>query len=73
MVDRARSEMVQEAILEFHHGIARMSERKRSSMLRAFDELTPKIPVRPAAAADRELAQLRVGRRTGGRGRFRAG
>jgi hypothetical protein len=64
---RPKSEIVREAILEFHHRIGRLSERERSSMLRAFDELIPKIPVRPAAAADRELAQLRVARRTGGR------
>jgi hypothetical protein len=36
-------------------------------MLRVFDELVPNIPTRPAAAVDRELAELRKSRRTGGR------
>jgi hypothetical protein len=61
------SEIVREAIIEFHRRVGRLSERERSSMLRAFDELVPQIPVRPATAVDRELAQLGVARRTGGR------
>jgi hypothetical protein len=64
-----KSEIVREAILEFHERIGRLSERERTSMLRAFDELIPKIPARPATAVDRELADVRRARRTGGRGK----
>ena len=39
-----KSEIVREAILEFHDCIGRPSERERTSMLRAFDDLVPKIP-----------------------------
>jgi len=37
------------------------------SVLRDFDELVPRIPSRPAAAVDREPADLRKPRRAGGR------
>lgn len=63
----AKSEIVREAIMEFHDRLGKLSERERSKMLRAFDELVPRIPERPAATADRELAELRRARKTGGR------
>jgi hypothetical protein len=63
-----KSEIVREAIIEFHDRIGRLSERERTSMLRAFDELIPKIPARPVAAVDQELSHLRKARRNGGRG-----
>lgn len=62
-----KSEIVREAIIEFHDRIGRLSERERTGMLRIFDELIPKIPARPAAAVTRELTQLRSARRNGGR------
>ena len=37
----------------------RLTEREPSSMLRAFDELIPKIPARSSAVVDRELSDLR--------------
>jgi hypothetical protein len=43
-----KSEIVREAILEFHDRIGRLSEREHASMLRAFDELIPKIPPPPS-------------------------
>ena len=64
-----KSEIVREAILEFHDRIGRLSERERTSMLRAFDELIPKIPARPTEAVDRELSDVRRARRAGGRGK----
>jgi hypothetical protein len=63
----AKSEIVREAILEFHERIGRLSDRERSRMLSAFDELVPQIPERSAAAVDEELAELRRARKTGGR------
>lgn len=63
----SKSEVVREAILEFHARIGRMGERERIGMLRAFDELVPQIPDRDAESVDRELADLRLARRAGGR------
>ncbi len=64
---RPKSEIVREAILEFYDRIGMLSERERSNMLRAFDELVPKIPVRPASAVRREIADVRRARKGGGR------
>jgi hypothetical protein len=47
--------------------IGRLSERERVSMLRAFDELVPKISGRAAAKVEKELSEIREARRTGGR------
>ncbi len=62
-----KSEIVREAILEFHERIGRLSEKERSRMLSAFDELVPRIPERSAAAVDEEIAEIRHVRKTGER------
>jgi hypothetical protein len=36
-------------------------------MLKAFDELVPRIPKRPARTADQERRAIRLARRAGGR------
>lgn len=66
-LQRSKSEIVREAVLDYGTRIDRLSERERARMLAAFDELVPNIPDRPAAAVDGELAQLRTARETGGR------
>lgn len=62
-----KSEVVREAIMEFHDRLGRLSDRERLRMLRVFDELVPSIPSRSAAEVKRELAELRRSRRAGGR------
>src|SRR4051794_25879833 len=64
---RPKSEVVREAILEFHDRMGKLSERERVSMLRAFDELVPKISGGAATKVEKELSEIREGRRTGGR------
>src|SRR3954465_10637586 len=64
---KPKSEIVREAILEFYDRIGRLSERERLGMLRAFDELVPKIPSRSAAELDHELSAVRKARKRGGR------
>lgn len=64
---KPKSEIVREAIREFHARIGRLSEGERIRMLRAFDELVPKISSRSAAEVDRELLALRKARQMGGR------
>ena len=63
----AKSEVVREAILDFHDRLGRLSERERTAMLRTFDELVARIPKRSARAVDRELAEVRRARKAGGR------
>lgn len=62
-----KSEVVREAIIEFHHRLGKLSERERSALLRTFDEVVPRIPAGAATAVDVELAELRRTRRLGGR------
>jgi hypothetical protein len=63
----SKSEVVRDAIMDFHDRLGRLSERERSTMLRTFDELLPKIPARRPAAVARELGEIRKARRSGGR------
>ena len=63
----AKSEIVREAIMEFHDRIGRLSDRERSKMLHTFDELVPRIPKRSAAGVDSELAEVRRARKAAGR------
>jgi len=64
---KPKSEVVREAILEFHDRIGRLSERERLAQLRAFDEMVPRIPPRDVRQVERELRAIRQARRTGGR------
>lgn len=64
---KPKSEIVREAIREFYDRIGRLSERERAGMLRAFDELVPKIPSRSATEVDGELSTIKKARKMGGR------
>jgi len=69
---KPKSEVVREAIHDFHERTGRLSERERRRMLQAFDDLVPRIPARPAAEVDKELRAVRRARRAGGRRRREA-
>jgi len=64
---KPKSEVVREAILEFHDRIGLLSERERLALLRAFDEMIPRIPRRDVRQVERELRAIRQARRSGGR------
>lgn len=64
---KPRSEVVRLAIRDYAGRIGRLSEEERSQALRAFDELVPRIPPRPAAAVEREIRAVRTARRQAGR------
>src|SRR5258708_957886 len=63
-----KSQVVREAILEYHARMGRMSDRDRLEKLRLFDAFVPKTPLRSAAAIARELKKIRLARRSGRRG-----
>jgi hypothetical protein len=63
----AKSQVVREAIQEFHDRIGRLSEQERVAMLRVFDEVVPRIPARNPESVQRELREIRAARRRGGR------
>lgn len=64
---KPKSEVVREAIEDFHQRIGRLSERERLRMLQVFDEMVPRIPARSRAAVNKELQEIRRSRRAGGR------
>lgn len=65
---KPRSAVVRLAIRDYAERIGRLGEDERVQLLRAFDELVPRIPARPAAAVEREIKAVRAARRQGGRG-----
>ena len=64
---KPKSEIVRDAIQDFHERIGQLSERERRQMLRTFDTFVPKIPMRPINEVESEIEELRLARRTGGR------
>jgi hypothetical protein len=62
-----QSQVVREAVQEYHARIGKLREDERRRMLEDFDRLVPLIPSRPRAAVKKELAAIRASRRRGGR------
>jgi predicted transcriptional regulator len=62
-----KSEVVREAVQDYHLRIGKLSEAERRRMLADFDRLVPMIPDRPAADVDKEIDEIRKARRRGGR------
>lgn len=60
----SQSEIVRQAIMEFHDRMGRLSDFERSKILRAFDALIPQIPERSAAEVQAELAEVRRARKS---------
>ena len=63
----SRSRVVREAVSEYARQIGNLTEAERKRLLQVFDEVTARIPSRPEADVDRELAAIRKARRRGGR------
>ena len=64
---KPKSEIVREAIQEYHEHIDRLSESEKQRMLKALDELAKLPPTRTQAEVDAELKEIRRARRHGGR------
>lgn len=64
---KPKSEVVREAIAEFHAKSDRLSEADRLRMLRIVDEMATEPPTRSREEAEREKAEVRRARRSGGR------
>jgi hypothetical protein len=62
-----KSQVVREAVEDYYERLGKMSEQERKRMLRIFDEVVPKIPARALKEVRRELKEIRVARRLGGR------
>ncbi len=66
-LSRPRSEIVRDAINDYHARLDRLSDEERDRMLRAFDTLLPAVALRSREEVDRELREIRAARRGGGR------
>lgn len=64
---KPKSEVVREAIREFHVKSDRLSEAERQRLLRIMKRILAEPPTRTQAEVDRELRELRRARRSGGR------
>jgi metal-responsive CopG/Arc/MetJ family transcriptional regulator len=64
---KPKSEVVREAIREYDAKSDRLSESERVRMLRVIDEIMKRPPTRSQRDADREIAEIRRARRSGGR------
>ena len=64
---KPKSQVVREAVSEYHERIGRLSARERLEKLRLLDALLPLIPSRGRGATQRELKAIREARRSGGR------
>lgn len=66
---KPKSEVVRDAIADYHDRVGRLSEAERRRLLSAFDHLVPAIPDRSAEHVAREIRAVREARRSGGRKR----
>jgi hypothetical protein len=64
---KPKSQIVREAVANYHSRIGRLSESERQRMLKVFDTLVPRIPARPQREVEAELREVRRARRSGGR------
>ena len=65
---KPKSEVVRDAIADYHDRAGKLSEVERQRMLRVVRELVPTIPKRPLKEVEDEIEAVRSARRAGGRG-----
>jgi len=67
-----KSQIIRDAVADYHDGIGRLSEterqRQRQRQLYVLRDLVPSIPTRPLGEVEKEIADIRAARRSGGRG-----
>jgi predicted transcriptional regulator len=66
-VNKSRSAVVREAILDYADRVGRLSEEERRRMLAVLDRMAARPAGRSQRDVDAEIADLRRARRTGGR------
>jgi hypothetical protein len=64
---KPKSQVVREAIRDYHPKSDRLSEAERLRMLRVMDRILARPPTRTQAEVDAELREIRRARRSGGR------
>ena len=64
---KPKSQIVREAVADYHGRIDRLSESEIQARLKIFDTMIALIPARPQREVDAELEEIRQARRSGGR------
>jgi metal-responsive CopG/Arc/MetJ family transcriptional regulator len=64
---KPKSEVVREAIRDYHFRSDRLGEAERRRMLRVLDQMMKRPPTRSQRDVGREIAQIRAARKSGGR------
>ena len=64
---KPQSQVVREAIHEYHERIGKLTEQERLRMLRVLEEIMARPPSRPQREVEREMRAIRQARRAGGR------
>jgi predicted transcriptional regulator len=64
---KPKSEVVREAVADYHERTGRLSEAERQRMLQVIERMSHAKPTRSQAEVDREIAEIRAARRGGGR------
>jgi hypothetical protein len=65
---KPKSQIVRDAVAEYHQRMGKVGESERLRLLKIFDELVPTFPKRPRKEVQAELREIRRARRHGGRG-----
>jgi len=66
-LSKPKSQVVREAVVDYHARIGRLSEEERIRAVRLLSDYLARPPERSQADVDRELKELRAARRGGGR------
>lgn len=64
---KPKSEVVREAIADYHARVGRLSEAERLRLLKIIDEIAASPPTRSQKEVESEIAEIRAARRAGGR------
>jgi predicted transcriptional regulator len=64
---KPKSQIVREAIQDYHQRIDRLNESEKQRMLQALEEFMAKVPKRGQRETEAELKEIRRARRQGGR------
>ncbi len=64
---KPKSQVVREAIHDYHERMGKLSERERLGMLKILGEMMARPPTRPQGEVEKELKSIRQARRAGGR------
>jgi hypothetical protein len=65
---KPKSQVVREAVAEYHDRAGRLSEAERRRLLSVLDQRLPALRPRPAKQIAGEIEAIRTARRAGGRG-----